>query len=108
MPPRPEKLKSHLWDQVEAIATCLKERGFDVARPLMRIGSSQQKRLSKVARSENAGKSYSLSPVACLPLPNAVVIIDDVYTTGATIDACARALIAGGANRVSALVLAMD
>jgi predicted amidophosphoribosyltransferase len=35
-----------------------------------------------------------------------VVLIDDVMTTGATLNECARALARAGATRVDALVLA--
>jgi predicted amidophosphoribosyltransferase len=36
------------------------------------------------------------------------VVLDDVFTTGATVDACARALLAAGAARVDVVTLAID
>ena len=37
-----------------------------------------------------------------------LVVLDDVFTTGATVDACSRALLGAGASRVSAVTLAID
>ena len=38
--------------------------------------------------------------------PPVVLLVDDVHTTGATLDACARTLKAAGARRVAALTYA--
>ncbi len=106
IPPRPGKLRTKGWDQVEEIARILERRGFPVARPLERRHSKEQKKLGRGERGANATLAYVLKPGA-VP-PERPLIIDDVITTCATIDACARALKDGGAVSVVALVFAAD
>jgi ComF family protein len=106
VPPRPGKIRLSGWDQVEAIAARLETLGLPVARPLERRSSDEQKRLGRGARGANATRAYSLKRGASSPdLP---LVIDDVVTTCATIEACSRALREGGARSVQALVLAAD
>jgi predicted amidophosphoribosyltransferase len=42
------------------------------------------------------------------PVTGNVLLVDDVSTTGATLDACARALLAGGASNVYSLTFARE
>jgi ComF family protein len=46
------------------------------------------------------------SVVARIDVPRAVCVVDDVYTSGATADACAKALRRAGARRVQVITLA--
>lgn len=107
VPPRPEKLARREWDQVEGIARCLESMGTPVARVLERAGGAQQKRLGREERRANAKGLYSLKEgAATAGIPEKALILDDVCTTGATLDACANALAEGGSAHVSAIVLA--
>jgi ComF family protein len=108
VPPRPEKLARREWDQVEALARCLEKGGIEVERLLVRGDGGQQKLLDRASRKLNATKAYSLDPARSGTVPERIVLIDDVYTTGATIDACSGVLFDAGASRVEALVLAAD
>lgn len=108
VPPRPEKLKRREWDQVEAIVACLEKMGYLVERILARSTAVQQKRLSRTMRKANAEKGYFVIPEFASKVPGRVVLIDDVYTTGATADSCAKALLESGSKKVAALVIAAD
>jgi ComF family protein len=58
-------------------------------------------------RRRNVSGAFDVEPKRKERLKNArIVIVDDVITTGATIEACARVLRRAGAGRVDALVLA--
>ncbi len=95
----------------------IKRRGFDHGRALADpVGSAcaipveallgrprawDQRRLSRSARLSHAQGSFDVvgSP------PNHVLIVDDVMTTGATLDAAAAALLTAGASQVRVAVV---
>jgi predicted amidophosphoribosyltransferase len=62
---------------------------------------------SRTGRDRNVRGAFAVAPAAKGRLRGAhVVLIDDVFTTGATVSACARTLKRNGAARVDVLTLA--
>lgn len=105
VPPRPGRKRV---DGVERIARILERRhGVRVLRLLSRSGGLAQKTLDFAARQRNLEGRIRVRPGAG-SLPGRVVLMDDVFTTGATMDACARALRAAGVGEVDAVSLAID
>jgi len=96
------------------------QRGFNQAEDLGRhLGvpllpllkrtryTQSQIELPKHQRQQNVKKAFALAvPGSRLPAPGIVVLVDDVATTGATIDACARVLKAAGVKEVRAVTAA--
>lgn len=66
--------------------------------------TSPQSELDAVARQRNLRRAFAVRPHASLP--DHVVLIDDVMTTGATLEAAAKTLLRAGASRVDAWVCA--
>ena len=57
-------------------------------------------------RRRNVIDAFSLQPAAFGHVPEIVVLVDDVSTTGATLESCARVLSAAGVKEVRALTAA--
>lgn len=68
---------------------------------LERIGSRPQRGRSASARRRNASRSFRVKRT----VPEHVVLVDDVLTTGATVRACAARLREAGARRIEAVTV---
>lgn len=91
------------FNQAEAIARHL---GLPVARALKRVRRSpSQTGLAAAERQANVRGAFALRRRGVIQ-GAVVVLVDDVSTTGATLDACARVLMDGGAHEVRALTVA--
>lgn len=106
VPARLQRIRSHGYDTVDLVARRLATiHHLPVARLLHRRGGRQQKGLGRAARSENMSGRFRLRQH---PPHRPLLLIDDVYTTGATAHECASVLISGGAPAVQVLTLAQD
>lgn len=105
VPPRKGKIRKKGWDQIEELCTFLEKRyGFRVLRILERNSSGQQKKLSREQRLESIKTAYSLKPYSG-QLPSEICLIDDVCTTGSTLESCAEILKSAGVKKVNAVTL---
>jgi len=69
-----------------------------------RIATRQQAKLDARERRENLRDAFQM--VGDLPAGTCIGVVDDVLTTGATLNACARVLQRAGARRIWVLALA--
>jgi len=106
VPPRPGKVKETGWDQIEHLVKRLEKYlpGVCVSRILKRSKSKVQKQLNRSERLENLKGRITING----NVPNTVLIIDDVITTGSTMEVCSNVLKEGGAQKVYGICLFYD
>ncbi len=102
VPPRKGKLQQKGWDQIDELCNLLEYiYGFKILRILERATLIQQKKLGREGRLEQIGKAYNLVSPEKLQkslkpfdgkLPEEVILLDDVCTTGATLESCSICL----------------
>jgi ComF family protein len=100
------RIRQRGYDQATLIARALAARtGLPYVAALRRsgqhhqLGSGRQQRLSQLQEAYRVVRPLALKD-------QHVILIDDVLTTGATLEAAAKAIKAAGAKRVSGLVFA--
>lgn len=95
------------YDHVQLFARAFaRQRGLLFVPTLARHHQLRQLGRTRAARLEQAKTAFSLLPASVSD--RFIVIVDDVTTTGATIEHAARCLRAGGAARVHGLVIAQQ
>jgi len=106
--PVPLHRRRHLWrffNQAEEIARSLgRATGLPLCRALLRtVSTGSQTRLSRAQRLKNLKGAFALSREGkrfTAAGPPGAVLVDDVFTTGATTGECARLLRRSGVQKV--------
>lgn len=107
VPASPAKLRDLGFNHAGLLA---EEVGCHVGLPVSesvlhrREGSQVQHQLTAEQRRANAAASYCLEPEGAAQVSGrTILLVDDVFTTGATLAACTDCLLAAGAEAVYAL-----
>lgn len=105
VPLHPRREYQRGFNQADDLARHL---GLPVAPLLKRVAFTQsQIELPKEQRHANVKRAFALAaPASQLALPAVAVLIDDVSTTGSTLEACAKVLKAAGLKEVRAITAA--
>jgi predicted amidophosphoribosyltransferase len=104
VPAHPTHVRARGYDQARLLAGALARRtGAPLARPLRRRGPARSQ--LGATRSERLERGR-IDLVVRGAIPAHALLVDDVHTTGATLDACARALRLAGAAEVVAVTWA--
>jgi ComF family protein len=101
VPGKPGDMRRRGFDHAELLATQL---SADIGLPCRRLLDRRRIPLDQAALSASERRANLAGAFRADFSPPEVVLVDDVVTTGATAEACARALRAGGARAVHLVV----
>ena len=106
VPTTPGRIRERAFDQADVLAsTIAKAMGLRQIRCLSRITNYHQVGATKKERFEHMKNAFECAKPE-LVKGKTVLIVDDVLTTGATLESAARVLKKAGAKRIIATVFA--
>jgi ComF family protein len=109
VPVHPSRRRQRGYNQAEELARRLgKQWGIPLdSRILIRNKKTMPQRdLTPKERLKNLQQAFGLHPSCCRKaVPRCVVLIDDIYTTGSTIEACTQVLKAAGVEEIHFLTI---
>jgi len=109
VPLHPTKLRERGYNQSEKIAKMLEnvtKQRSKVENLLIRTRFTQtQTRLNREQRHQNVKNAFALASDAVVIPDQQYILVDDVFTTGSTLNACAQILQAAGATRLKVATL---
>jgi predicted amidophosphoribosyltransferase len=101
VPAHPARARGRGFDQAHLLARALGRRTGLPVDPCLRRGGPARRQLGASRRRRVA--AGRVDAVARGAVPESATLVDDVHTTGATLDACARALRLAGAREVCSI-----
>lgn len=106
LPTATNRVRRRGYDQAVLIAQAMVRRfGGQYMAPVVRLGQLQQRTATRRQRLAQLETAFYIPEHAAVRGRH-IILIDDVVTTGATLESAARCLKAAGASRVEGLVFA--
>lgn len=108
VPVHVERLRARGYNQAGLVAGELgRASGLPVRNLLVRARSTtKQHRLDRAGRLRNLRGAMAMAPGA--RAPRVVIVVDDIITTSATLDACAAVLLEAGAEAIYGFAVARE
>ncbi len=92
VPAAPSRYRARGYNQAELIAKAVARRlGLPYSRPLVRLGNARQLGQSRQSRLEQMSQAFEAKSTPLIQDAR-ILLVDDVLTTGATLNACASEL----------------
>ena len=103
-----QRRRARGYNQAELLARQLgRLLQLPVADPLVRARpTTKQHRLNRAARLQNLQGAFAVSPASAIP--STAIVVDDIITTTATLEACASVLLNAGCQAVYGFAVARE